>query len=333
MKSILTLVTTISLVSSITLFGQNSIEVKLHHHLDGKNFKLGRIASTNMDQSFSASRLEYYLSEFAIKHDGGMITTFDSSWVLVETTETTSIDLGSAAITNVESILFHVGVDSAANHADPTEWPFSHPLSPKSPSMHWGWAAGYRFVAFEGDYEPAVEFQFHCLGDINYFEIEIDVQDTASNGEIRIDLFADYTEALHDIDISAGVIEHSETGPAKQCLENFRDYVFSGTEIEITDPTDTSGSSGVSAVALDRFIQVAPNPVNNGLINVHFNEAIPIDQCTIELYDLTGKQMRQLNIQRNSSFISIPGVSSGVYFLKVVDRGSDLSTIKKVSVL
>lgn len=46
-----------------------------------------------------------------------------------------------------------LGVPSLLNHADPAEFGPSHPLN-VSNGTHWGWLTGYRFVIFEGRYDP-----------------------------------------------------------------------------------------------------------------------------------------------------------------------------------
>ena len=79
-----------------------------------------------------------------------METAIPNKWVLVNASEATEVDLGSHDVTNVEAVHFHIGVDSSVNHSDPASYPMGHPLAPVFPSMHWGWAAGYRFVAIEG---------------------------------------------------------------------------------------------------------------------------------------------------------------------------------------
>ncbi|MEO8590854.1 MAG: MbnP family protein [Flavobacteriales bacterium] len=46
-----------------------------------------------------------------------------------------------------------IGVPSALNHADPATFPSDHPLSVNS-LMYWTWASGYKFVLFDGRYDP-----------------------------------------------------------------------------------------------------------------------------------------------------------------------------------
>ena len=73
-----------------------------------------------------------------------------------------------------------------------------------------GWAAGYRFVAYEGfggaDYSQ--NFQLHGLGNANYFVQEQEVIAEMVGGTMVLNLDANYTEALRDINIATGIVSH-----------------------------------------------------------------------------------------------------------------------------
>ena len=55
--------------------------------------------------------------------------------------------MGPWDIEGVRGVKLHLGVDPAHNHADPSTYASDHPLSLQNPTMHWGWSAGYRFMA------------------------------------------------------------------------------------------------------------------------------------------------------------------------------------------
>ena len=106
-------------------------------------------------------------------HDTGKISQATGVYILANASQVLEVDLGSFDVTNVEAIKFSVGVNEPENHEDPTKWDSNHPLYPKSPSMHWGWASGYRFVALEGKTGDQLNktFEIHALGDDNYHKI------------------------------------------------------------------------------------------------------------------------------------------------------------------
>jgi len=218
---------------SITGFAQNSVQLNIHHKLGVTDFALETSAQNNLEHDLQFSRLQYYISEITLVHDGGMETPINFVWILVNAAESTQVDLGDYNIDSLEMIKFHVGVDKNHNHLDPATYQASHPLAPQFPSMHWGWASGYRFIALEGTAGPNLDqtFELHGLDDDNYFETSIPLNVIASNNEIVVNLDADYTRALEDIAVNAGVIVHGDDAEAKQSLENFRDYVFSPSSV------------------------------------------------------------------------------------------------------
>jgi len=71
--------------------------------------------------NFSITRLQYYISEIEITHDGGQITAIEDTWLLVDAAEQSDFELGSYNISNVEGISFWIGVDEPHNHLDPTK--------------------------------------------------------------------------------------------------------------------------------------------------------------------------------------------------------------------
>jgi hypothetical protein len=58
---------------------------------------------------------------------------------------------------NFTGFQFDIGVDSAANHADPNLVPAGHPLDPVRNQLHWGWADGYVYLLLEGFKRHPVE--------------------------------------------------------------------------------------------------------------------------------------------------------------------------------
>jgi hypothetical protein len=139
----------IFLALQLSTFAQNSILLHIHHKMGDLPFALNAGTQNNLGHDFEFTRLEYYLSGISIVHDNGINTQIDSLWILVNAAFPTEVDLGQHAITNVEAIHFFIGVDSLHNHGDPASYDPSHPLAPRNPSMHWGWASGYRFLALE----------------------------------------------------------------------------------------------------------------------------------------------------------------------------------------
>lgn len=289
---------------SIGVFAQTNFKLNIQHKLGEENFALEMSANNNLDQNFKTSRLEYYISEISISHDDGMKTTIDDLWILVDASEQTLVDLGEHSISSIDKINFHIGVNPEHNHEDPASYPSDHPLAPQFPSMHWGWAFGYRFIAFEGTSGNnfSQTFELHGLGDENYFKTEIDVNDVvASNAtEFIINLNADYTRALENVQVSAGPIVHGTGYEAQTAIENFRDYVFSYAD----GVTSTIQFNEVSS------FEVFPNPSRDGFISLSLNSSSK-EPYQVSVTDLLGRQVLFIKNIREGDlqelFIQTPG--------------------------
>jgi len=289
-------------------WSQTDIALKINHRLNFADFALDMPAVNNLGQSYKTSRLEYYISKFIIYHDGGIETTVPLDVIaLVQPGEelSTVIPLGNYDITSVEQIQFSIGVYEPINNADPTLFDESHPLGPKSPSMHWGWAAGYRFVAYEGfggaDYSQ--NFQLHGLGNDNYFRQWQDVKSEMIDGTLILSLDANYTEALRDIDVSSGVVSHGETGAALKMLENFRDHVFGNYYASIADQENELKWS------------VYPNPTVNGDITLTI-ESTENTTYSLQITNAVGQIIETIVIKNNQPTpINLP--VSGVYVISL----------------
>jgi hypothetical protein len=313
------------------LFAQNDIEIEIFHKLNGAEFGFGDEAATPEDIPFELERMEYYISEISVQHDGGLVTDFEDVWALVQAgSSSTIIDLGSDLIEAVESVSFSIGVDAAHNHLDHTLYSSSHPLGPKSPSMHWGWTAGYRFVAMEGDAGEDLDqtFEIHALGDQNYFETTTEISVSASNGIVSIPIYANYAEALRGIDVEDGVITHGDYAEAVDLLENFQEYVFTAVEPVDSIPEDTT--TGIGLIKASTMIGAERNPSLNSSVTLTFDPTL-IDRNSIFMVDLTGKLIQSSNSDMGRVFFN--GLATGVYGIRANSLDGSQVTSEKIIVL
>jgi hypothetical protein len=296
----------------LSSFAQTNVTFNIHHKLGDADFAFNKAAQNNIGQDFRTNRLEYYISEITLIHDGGQETGVKNRWLLIDAVETTSEELGSFEITDLEGIRFHIGVDSAHNHLDPTSWPSDHPLAPQAPSMHWGWAAGYRFLAFEAESGPAYNqpLELHSLGNQNYFAVELAFSKTAADDQLAIDLDADYSRALEDMEINSGTIVHGDFGEAQQALENFRDYVFSPSP----SPTSTR-----DLFTPDRF-EIFPNPVSNGTATLTLQTEKAITY-SLQVTDLMGRIVQQREDIPGNINLTLDFPQPGVFFVNLAREG------------
>lgn len=291
--------------SALTIQAQQDIYLKINHKLGSSNFAYNQTATNNISNSFNLQRLEYYISEITLKYDGGQDTTLNT-YILVDAGTTTNVLLGNFNITSLESIQFGTGVDAAVNNGDPDLWPMTHPLAPKSPSMHWGWAAGYRFAAFEGMTGTSMNngWQIHALGNRNYNTQTIPTSGFTTGSTTTIELNADYTQALNNITINSSLFNHGEMGEAATLLNNFNTSVF------------TSGTVGIQKNELTAFT-ISPNPSEKNIAltfedNQNGNELI--------IYSINGQEVkRELITSGNQVNISIN--TKGTYIVNILKEG------------
>jgi hypothetical protein len=304
------------LVLTTSVFAQNTVKLNINHELGNLPFAFNTGAQNNLGHDFNLNRMEYYLSQFTIVHDGGQETNINSVYALVDASEATTIDLGSHNVTTVEAIKFYIGVDSATNHLDPASYPGTHALAPKSPSMHWGWASGYRFAALEGkgssNYSQTIEL--HGLGDNNYYQAEVLTSATAANNEVIIDIYADYTRALESISVNVGAFEHGFDGDARKLLFNFSQNVFQQFSTSTIDFSEVNS------------FKVFPNPTT-GQATISL-EATEDFTYQVLITDVLGKTIEVINEVRGNQPISTQIEQSGLYFVQLVKDGQTVISKK-----
>jgi len=285
------------LASWFTLHAQDvQTSFTIHPYMGTAPFVLNSVyRSLANDQYIKPTSLRYYLSKISIFHDGGIVTSFPTLYILVDHAEPTTFQLGSQPITRVDSIAFSIGVDSARNHLDPATYPPFHPLSPQDPSMHWGWTSGYKFMAYNllSDADTvAMKYvtEIHALGDANYNRVSVAVPSIARDGKVSIDLHADVAELLRGIDVSKGLYEHSEEGLAKLMLLNASQRVFS--------------ASAVTSVVSDES-----------------NEGVAGQGGTAAIFDLRGVLVRVADDRDDATFDGLP---AGVYVIVRTTNGREV---------
>jgi len=305
----------------LSSFAQTDITFTINHKLGSQPFSYNTPAQNNLGHDFMISRLEYYISSVTLTHDGGVQTAIEDLWILVDAAEPTVVPLGNFNMTTLETISYKIGVDSNANHSDPAAYPSGHPLAPVFPSMHWGWAAGYRFVAFEGKGGPGLDqtIELHGLGDQNYFEIQHSMDKTAVDNKIDIAVDADYVSMIEDIRVNGGVIVHGFNRQAQQLLENTRDFTFSLS----------SGNSAIRDQANIEVFNVFPNPTNNGVINI-IVESASNTTYNITIRDMIGKSTFLKNEELIDHVLQVQLPTSGIFLVELYQDGNLVATRKVV---
>ena len=303
-----------------TVSAQTAVKFKLNHKLAVEDFAMNQASENDIGDQFNVTRLQYYISGISIVHDGGQIADASDVYILVDAGIDDVYDLGDHDITNVEAINFAIGVDPDVNNQDPAQWPNDHALAPKSPSMHWGWAAGYRFVAMEGyaGSSLSTNYQLHGLGNDHYLMINIPTSAADDNGALLIEINANYTEALKGIQVSTGVIVHGDYGEAATMLKNFNSYVFTSLD-------GIGNTLSVNEEFEEIVFSISPNPTSS-LVNFVIDDNKFVN-CTLNVTDIAGRTIvSDVDLSSIGNQMSLS--SPGVYFATLINEDGIKSTQK-----
>ncbi len=300
---------------------QMNVHFTITNKLGSSNFSYGQVAQNDLMQNFKISRVEYYISGIKIIHDGGTVTPVASHYILAKGTGNVIDLLGNFNITNIEGVKFSIGVEAPINNSDPTLFIAPHPLAPQSPSMHWGWTSGYRFVALEGTAGTNFNttYEMHGLGNSNYFEQTIMTNGTANGNDMFINIDADYTKALKGISINAGPIDHGVNATDLTVIQNFRDEVFTA---------GTSVPASVKEINLSNNFVIFPNPTSS---KVYFSNVSNIKQCVCIVIDTYGRVCDMVSLDSQNA-IDLSDYSKGLYVLKLIDNQQKTLSINKITV-
>lgn len=197
-----------------SILAQDAIKLKLNHEWNGAPFSYGQKFQDKSGRILTISRVQYYLSGFEIQDDGQTIS-LDDIYVLASA-NVSNYDLKNQTIGKLEGVKFDVGVDADKNHLNPAIYDAGHPLGFHNPSMHWGWAAGYRFLAIEGridtdgDGNVDKKFEFHVTAKDDYLT---PVNQIKTNGKTIgnntvIELYVNIADWLKDIDLAVAGYNH-----------------------------------------------------------------------------------------------------------------------------
>lgn len=302
MKTLLHIIALVSISFGAT--AQTDVILNINHMFGDNPYEYNTPVTVEDGYEMKVTRLEYYLGNFVITHDGGQELDLSDTHILVNANDNSSFSLGSHDVNMIEGIAFSVGVLEALNHLDPSEIEIGEPLGPQLPSMHWGWAAGYRFLAFEGKSGAnlTTTFEIHALGDENLMDQTHELNVEAVSGIAPIFLDADYLELAYNLDVSQGVIQHGATDEAVDVLLNMRSRVFS-----VSAPVNVENIEATS-------FTLYPNPANEQFIVSSDQTLIGAD---LKVFNLNGQLvLNDTNLQQIHA-VNVSALPAGMYFVQV----------------
>lgn len=300
----------ISFLSVCSLLHSQSkdVELILSHKYNNQNFELDQIYMVDDSIPMQISRLEYYLNINEFYNDTDSIR-LDDYYVLVNANKSTYY-LPAIELSDINKMKFHIGVDSTLNHEDPALWPAGHPLAPQQESMHWGWAAGYRFVALEamlnhdGDSIFETVLQYHAVSDSFYTEIVHDIVTVEDDESIKIYLDVNYDKLIENNFASLGGVFHGAQEENNTLFTNFlSNNVF-------------TNSQNLSIKDFSIYTSVQPNPFVD-YINITIDK-----DARLNVFDIVGNLVLSKSICGGVNTLNLSHLRAGIYHLEIRDSSS-----------
>lgn len=239
----------------------NRVVVSFTHEVNGYPLVLNDTEFTIWNgKKMKLTRADFYLSELAIQQQDGTEVPLTDQYLLVSAkTPNAKFDLGEWPVESAHGMTLHIGVPESVNHNDPAAWPNGHPLAPKNPTMHWGWVAGYIFLAVEGRVDndangvPETHFEMHSIDDILYRTVQVPGIRNAQNDTLHIDFTLDYARLFQNLTLDTIVFSHGSGPMNKTMMDN------AATRHFITWPI---ASSTNSIAANSEQVVIRPNPAH-----------------------------------------------------------------------
>ena len=308
MKKILSL--TFVILFNYIIKGQNKeVAVVINHLYDGEvlNFDNTYIVGDNIPIRFD--RIEYYIHLNSLISNQNIATDLIDKYILVNANQN-NYNIGDIELLDDDliSLNFNIGVEYNLNHADPSLQDSSHPLAPQLPSMHWGWAAGYRFAALEGmidknqDSIMETVFQYHPVDD-SYYSDTITCNGIIENeNNVTIFINANYNKLIENIGTDEGGVYHGIHEENGLLMDNFsQNNVFTVPENLNLKETYVSNT-------------VYPNPFSN-TIQLNLNE-----NSIVKVYNSLGLLVDEFKFDKGQQQINTETLLNGIYILSIQSK-------------
>lgn len=117
-----------------------------------------------------------------------------------------------------DALRFNIGVDSCRNNGLDPSTKLAGPFAPKSPTMYWSWASGYRFFTLEGmvdtsaaaDGTGMTKFEYHTGMDALLREVNLAIESLqVEEGKVVLTVDLDFKQVLADVDFKTELSTHT----------------------------------------------------------------------------------------------------------------------------
>jgi hypothetical protein len=182
--------------------------LEVHHMVGTQPYSTTTTYTASNGRQYRFTIARFYASEFAM-HTATEHAHLEEYVQIVA--GVSDYELGELAPDNYTEMEFNFGLDSAANHSDPSTYAATHALSSSSATYdHWSWNSGYIFLKIEGvaDTSAAMTgvvdgpFEMHIGGDSFLSAISLSDDITVTSGTpAHMHIAIDWGKVLNGIDL------------------------------------------------------------------------------------------------------------------------------------
>lgn len=181
----------------------------------GSKLEFNKDYITSAVDTIRFERIKYLLSNFVLVDNNNKVVEMNNQYAYLNLGENRdTFTLRNVPKGNYKTIRMNVGLDSAVNFGDPSQYELNHALSPSLNNLHWGWAGGYIFNVVEGYFnnKGSKAFSFHIAilknRRTNNFAQNFNV---TKNGTMTFEINADkyFTNVINYSLIIDGSMSHS----------------------------------------------------------------------------------------------------------------------------
>lgn len=210
-------------------YAPSKLSLSVNNMVGNKPFSLDSIYYTTSGRRFKFTAARFHLSSPVLLSNDGPVAL--NKYLQIKSTVSNymvdTIDPGSYT-----GLKFDIGVDSIANHSDPTLWPDDHPLSLMNPAQdNWSWSGGYIFLKLEGRVDSSATmngavdkfFFFHIASDVMLTPASLARQFVVDNGaSYTFPITVDWGKGIQGLDLPRQSTQTVDNLPlAQQVMQNF----------------------------------------------------------------------------------------------------------------
>ena len=192
------------------------VNFQFEYLVNGEAYTPGQVYDIN-GTKVSFETVNFYIGDMSFMPEEGDPTAFTGDHLLI-TPDAGHQEVGEVDAGHYHMVSFFVGVAEDANNqteADFTTRDSSDPLAEQTPSMHWSWNSGYKFVRIDGSVDtdgdgvPETGLQFHLGNNDRRATIQFMSHRDLGKGNNDLEFEFDIAKMFTDIDIATHYSFHT----------------------------------------------------------------------------------------------------------------------------